>query len=100
MASLEERLRQSKKAPGFYKWSHVEQMLIGQVKLARLVKSQLGEQEVVDILEDETNITQTVGLTAVLKRLFEENTVNVGDRIGIKYLGRVKSYHDFILLKE
>lgn len=53
---------------------------------------------VADILEDEKQEEISVWLTTVLEREFHDQKIHVGERIGIKYLGKVKDYHDFLVM--
>lgn len=53
---------------------------------------------VADLLNDETKEEISVWLTTVLEREFTDQKIHEGERIGIKYLGKVKDYHDFVVM--
>lgn len=60
--------------------------------------SKFGKGMSADIRCEDDGVVRAVLLKTVLKNEFEKQGVAIGDEVGIKYVGKVKSYHDYIVI--
>lgn len=62
--------------------------------------TKFGKGRSADIRCEEDGVVRSVLLRAVLKSEFEKQGIEVGDEVGIKYVGKAegKIYHDFIVI--
>ena len=60
--------------------------------------SKFGKGMTADIRCEEDGTVRAVLLKTVLKNEFEKQGVTIGDEVGIKYVGKTKSYHDYIVI--
>lgn len=62
--------------------------------------SKFGKGRSADIRCEDDGVVRAVLLRAVLRNEFEKQGIEVGDEVGIKYVGKAedKIYHDFIVI--
>ena len=90
------------KKPKFWIPKDEGDMLIGVVKGFRAMTSRFGEGEVMELIEDESKELMAVFLSSVIKTARENQNIQPGDHVGIKFLGEVEgenaTYKDFVVL--
>jgi len=63
----------------------------------RPVPGKFGEQNALDIKSEEDGCIYTVFLKTVLENELKRQNAEIGDEVGIKYLGLTKNYHDYVV---
>ncbi len=66
----------------------------------RTVNTKFGDRVVIDIRSEEDNQIYTVWATTVIANELKKQNVQVGDQLGIKFLGLEKNYKNFIVVVE
>lgn len=73
-------------------------IIAGVVVGIREFVSKYGKGMTADIRCENDGVVRSVLLKTVLKNEFEKQGVTVGDEVGIKYVGKTKNYHDYIVI--
>lgn len=96
---LEERI---KKAKGYNPvWQpEPEEYIIGQYIGQREVKVKNGTAIALDLVNEKTQEEITTWGTQVLLDEFKKQEIQEGERIAIKYIGKVKNYHNWIVIPD
>lgn len=95
--SMTDEIRRAEK--GSAQWQpEPGDIIAGVVVGIREFVSQFGKGLAADIRCEDDGVVRSVLLRTVLKNEFEKQGVAVGDEIGIKYVGKAKNYHDYIVI--
>ncbi len=66
----------------------------------RIVDTKFGKRTVIDIRSEEDGQIYTLWCTTVIENELRKQGVEVGDQVGIKFLGQTKHYKDFVVVVE
>lgn len=95
--SMTDEIRRAEKA--YSQWQpEPGDVIAGVVVGIREFISKFGKGKAADIRCEGDGVVRAVLLKTVLKNEFEKQGVEVGDEVGIKYIGKNKNYHDFIVI--
>ena len=93
---------QNAKKPHFWIPKNEGDLITGTVKDYRVMTSRFGEGEIMVLKEDETDEEIAVFIGSVIKTAREKDNIQIGEHMGIKYLGTVEGpnadYKDFIVM--
>jgi len=93
---------QNAKKPKFWIPKEEGDFITGTVLSFRTMTSRFGEGEIMVLKEDDTDEEKALFIGSVIKTARERDNIQVGEHIGIKYLGIVEGegadYKDFIVM--
>ena len=99
--SFKDRVHGAKK-PKFWIPKDEGDFIVGEVVAFRTMTSRFGDGEVMVLKNDEDNEPWSVFISSVIKTARERENIQVGEHVGIKYLGVVEGenaeYKDFIVM--
>lgn len=95
--SMTDEIRRAEKASS--QWQpQPGDIIAGVVVGIREFVSKFGKGMTADIRCEEDGVVRSVLLKTVLRNEFEKQGVATGDEVGIKYVGKTKNYHDYIVI--
>lgn len=95
--SMMDEIRKAEKASA--QWQpEPGDIIAGVVVGIREFVSKFGKGTTADVRCEDDGVVRSVLLKTVLKNEFEKQGVAIGDEIGIKYVGKTKNYHDYIVI--
>jgi adenine-specific DNA methylase len=86
------------KKPKYWIPKKENEFIVGTVKNFRKITSTFGDVEVMDIEEDETKELLAVMCGTVISSEKEKQNIQIGEHVGIKYLGEEANYRNFIVM--
>jgi len=66
----------------------------------RTVNTKFGERQAIDVRSEEDGQVYTVWPGTVITNELKKHGVEVGDKVGFKFLGQKKNYNDYVVLVE
>jgi len=93
---------QNAKKPKFWIPKEEGDFIVGEVAAFRTMTSRFGDGEVMVLKNDEDGELWSIFISSVIKTARERENIQVGEHVGIKYLGLVEGenadYKDFIVM--
>ena len=101
MGMLEKIQKMKKSDARIWKYEKVGDCLAGEVVTPlRVVETVYGESRVIDVKSEADGEIYRVWALTVIGNELKRQLVEVGDVVGIKYLGEIKNYKDFLVVVE
>lgn len=95
--SFRGRVREASKGGKIWK-PGVDDCIVGRLVGIRDIKTKMGNSRITDIADEESGELVSVWMTVVLQHEFEDQKIEIGERIGLHYLGNERGYHDYIVM--